>query len=791
MKVKASKRKIMRVWIMLLVVVFAAVDHSAAQLAEPQIQIRRGFQVAPPVVPPASVSGALLKTDPELEAILEKAERFRQEDQLAIACKLWQTVLERSGDALYSSDDQLYFSLSQRVEDILAGLAVDDGLATYRITADAGARELLSQASGPFDERTLKQIVRRFFMSSWGDDAALTLSSIYLDRHDFVGAYRMLRKIVEHYPDPDVSLVDVQTRMALCLHMMGEPENAAAAIEQARSLAGDSVNSTVLAVAARIDDGSVNQYEQTVRQGYRLVLANRLRNGLMPSPPDSLMQGELQAVWQYYFPPDTRRWPDVKRIQPLVGTDLAEVAATVTSREKKAIDNWRSQMWRPAGDLLFDRGQVYFKTAVDLTVWSQDANSDRVLWRPLWRNEYEPDDFTSANDRFRRAMRRSRIRTTPRYEVQLFKDRIASQMSIQEEILYSIEGQRFDNLPDESTTRSNLLRFNYQPRRSRSNHLTAYDARSGRLLWTLPPLDSESDQVPDREVESPWLQSGGFMSAPIHYAGLAIVPVNQSGAIFIYALDPMQDGKTVWKSYLCDESDSGANPYSPINLSINGSDLFASCGLGAVFILDPATGLIRFAKRYPRRGKINMTTGRFGRGMQQIQFESWSSDTVLAYGRQMICFSSDARNIEAHDRNSGELIWRSDVSPLEAKVDYLLGLYDGVLYAAGSETILAFDLRQEGRMVWGGKRLFGGKLSYGRGMLTPDGIYVPVDDSICKYSLTGRGGDAVLLGKVNVDLGTGAPVGNLYSDGQKIWVHGANRIYALARGMRKIRSESN
>ena len=70
--------------------------------------------------------------------------------------------------------------------------------------------------------------------------------------------------------------------------------------------------------------------------------------------------------------------------------------------------------------------------------------------------------------------------------------------------------------------------------------------------------------------------------------------------------------------------------------------------------------------------------------------------------------------------------------------------------------------------------------SYGRGMLTPDGIYIPVEDQIYKFSLTGKDGKAELLGKTFVELGTGAPVGNLYSDGMKIWVLGANRIYALA-----------
>ena len=29
----------------------------------------------------------------------------------------------------------------------------------------------------------------------------------------------------------------------------------------------------------------------------------------------------------------------------------------------------------------------------------------------------------------------------------------------------------------------------------------------------------------------------------------------------------------------------------------------------------------------------------------------------------------------------------------------------------------------------------------------------------------------------------GAPLGNLYSDGEKIWVHGANRLYVLGKSL--------
>ena len=145
----------------------------------------------------------------------------------------------------------------------------------------------------------------------------------------------------------------------------------------------------------------------------------------------------------------------------------------------------------------------------------------------------------------------------------------------------------------------------------------------------------------------------------------------------------------------------------------------------------------------------------------------------------MICLCSDTDTIEAFDRNSGELIWRSEMSPVGYKVDYVLGVYNDVLYAAGTETIVAYDLKGEGRMIWGTEQLFDGKQSLGRGVVTPKGIYLPVEDSIYQFDLNGDQGKAKVLAKVHVDLGTAAPVGNLYSDGERFWVHGANRLYAL------------
>ena len=65
-------------------------------------------------------------------------------------------------------------------------------------------------------------------------------------------------------------------------------------------------------------------------------------------------------------------------------------------------------------------------------------------------------------------------------------------------------------------------------------------------------------------------------------------------------------------------------------------------------------------------------------------------------------------------------------------------------------------------------------------MVTPQGVFVPVGNAIWQFSLGGKGGQAEVLNQVEAFLGTDSPVGNLYSDGERIWVHGASRLYALS-----------
>ncbi len=753
-------------------------------------------------------NGAILKTDPDLEASLETAQRFRDDGNYRVATQIWQVLLERSGDALYSGDGETYYSLAQQVENVLRELP-PEGLATYRINADASAKEILAQANDPNDIQALNRIVQLYFLSSLGDESAFRLGCIYLDRFDFIGAKRLFEKVLYQFPNSKIPREQLLLRIAMCNSFLGQAMAAREMLAEAEKISGRT------RLISQLHESTGKELVSSVEsseKGWFNYLGSEHRYGVMPAPPEAITASDLVAHWQFYVPPvDAYNGSEgVGRVA--VGDVSVNAQEKLSNAEENLLSNWRKQSWRPAGNLVFDGKRIYFKAPADMTAWEvskivQHANTDVggehglnladwIAWRSVWRNGFSIDEATQMTQMIRRSWGGVNPRGNVSVsgvpesvsEVQFFSDEIQAQVSLCDGILYSVEGARYDR-QRKIDQRRQAIAWNTTYRRSRTNFLTAYDAHSGRVLWTLPKPEppqpkATTDEVAETEpivdeADSPFINGGGFMAAPVMYGELIIVPVNNAGAISVYALDPKQEGKTVWKSYLCDEPESGAEPNSTIHVSIDGSDLFVCPGMGAVFVLDPASGVVRFAKRYPRIGKPDEFTRRSGWTVNRLNYSGWSNDVVIPYGRQMICFASDTDTMMAFDRNNGDLIWKSEMSPVGYKVDYVLGIYNDVLYAAGRETVIAYDLKGDGRMIWGADQMFDSKLSRGRGALTENGLYIPVEKSIYHFSLSTDSQPGDLKKRVGVDLGTGAPVGNLYSDGERFWVHGGNRLYML------------
>ena len=95
--------------------------------------------------------GAPLKTDPELERLLERAELFVTDRRYDLASVLWQKVLDETGDTLVTRDGRIYRSLSEEVEQTLAKLP-PEGLRVYRLTADGRCPDCDHALAGVFGD---------------------------------------------------------------------------------------------------------------------------------------------------------------------------------------------------------------------------------------------------------------------------------------------------------------------------------------------------------------------------------------------------------------------------------------------------------------------------------------------------------------------------------------------------------------------------------------------------------------------------------------------------------------
>lgn len=743
--------------------------------------------------------GATLKTDPELESILEKADRYQADGNWDVACQLWQAVLERSSDTLVSPDGRHYRSMAEQVEKTLASLP-PDGLAVYRIAADAAAREILARGDGPWDTEALALVSQRYFPSSVGDDAAFRLACLLIDQYEFVGAQRLLEKVLALHPDPDVDRAETIARLALCHAWNGDFEAAEALVPP-----GDPVAATLAGRAVReLVKSSSGDGGRALR-----IMAGSSFDGfrVQPAPPPDLLERPLVASWQFGIDPES----SYNRSDMAGRTISAEAGAAedfamenLNSTEKSFQGEWTRNAWRPASRLALSGDRVLFKSAANLAAWKTGPEPE-LVWRSAWLNRFQLDDATAALESMRRQWANNQLpgqkrgqRRMPDNEttIQLFGDSIHASLRVAGDRVYSIEGASHDG-QDGPRNPQRGVNWNVRTPRGRINYLAAYDAASGMAIWKVPretqkkraqraPAADAADApaadggaVAAAGAESPLtLEGAGFMGPPEVVGQRLYVPVTVSGSIHVCCLDAA-DGRVVWRTFLCDEPETGAPPWAPITITSDGTDLFVGSGMGAVFCLERATGAVRFAQRYRRSGTPNMALRQFGMQLNTLDFDGWNEDLIIPWGREIICLASDAANLMSVDRTSGDVVWEAEMAPLGSRIDYVLGIHDRVLYTAGRETIVAFDLDGHGRMLWGGEALFGGGNSAGFGILTPAGIYVPVENSVWKFDLQPAQSMPEPVARATVKLGFEAPLGNLACDGKNIWVHAGNRMARL------------
>ena len=760
------------------------------------------------------LDGAQMKTDSDSQMIVVQADQFVAQGRYDLATILWQRVIDQSGDQVFTRDDwtertlqneyRKFRSVAGDIEATIAALP-PEGLSAYRLKADGEARALMNSADGRGREAVLAEIVRRFFLSKLGDDAAFELACLKLDRGEFLPAGRLLSKILNDYPDPSVKLGEIKLRLAAVSARLGDIESAKEILGELKS---QPIPPVPVAVIRYVEEDMADAADRLAvsgkNRGWTLPQGSPARSGLMPEPPVAGTSG-LIKVWQQRYQltlPKGPEWaaiaeaqgeeserpgenadageaPERRGIDPFGNPGAKKPVIVKQPSDERIVTKWKLNHWKPVGQVLLRDGKIYFKTHDRIVCC--DAATGELSWFG-YRNVYPIDAAERSMALLRaRYSRGTGDSTTPsgEREVLSFSDMLNQSMALVGDKLLVVQGKAVDFFEDgdpdeagleeaEAQNLQNLRirgRFGVDERasegRTRENWLFGYHAENGKLQWMLNP----KTLLPESKRKK------SFAGSPVPYGSIVVIPVHDATSLWLFGLNP-DNGEVIWKSFLADEPGGQTNSGSPVRVAIDGGEAYVATGSGVIASVDAISGTLNWALAYPRTSPpLSAPSPRNPYGNPVVKFDGWKNDTIIASGNAIVIAPSDFNFLAAIDRRSGDLLWESARRPIEGEPesDTVLGIADGKVFTAGPWVVRAYKLKG-GRLLWEHRLQLP---SDARGMVTDAGVFIPVDRSIVQLSLQ----DGSLLETIKVvGKKDPAPLGNLFTDGEQIYAAGFREI---------------
>ncbi len=598
----------------------------------------------------------------------------------------------------------------------------------YQLATEASAEALWNDFRRSRDVSRLRMLVDRYFNSSRGDDACVMLAALALDRGDPVEAYALLNRVRSEHPRPDIDQRSLRLRLLVAAARLGDVEE-------------------VRADWTNLDrDGLADRVPARVRRELRRVTSDE--------PPAAPQRGAWSSA---------AGTSDGRRHAPRIG-DAVLPEDRLTEAWSVPLDTGDKSGSFDAIDVMpgwtqLKRSPVVNAVALDERIYlhgrdgisCREAETGRVLWegrRLALGTEPMVKRFGA-----KQAALAWVSREPTDDELDRFSDRVQAEFSVHGDRVFVIESASALKLSSASLILTTQKRV-------RRNVLTAYDAVTGRSLWSRPADEARRD-------------AGGFLGAPSAYNDLLLAPASFSGEVWLLGLD-RETGETRWRTFVCDEPAGGASFWSPVRVVVEGSAACVLPGTGVVACLDATTGDPRWAVRYQR--SLNLDIGREVRAKNPeptFDFYGWERDTLIVTGRLLIVAPSDTERLFALDRRDGSLVWEASArpSPDSPRASLVLGATGNRLFVAGHDVLRQYRIT-DGEPIW--ETPLAG--ATGQGLVTPDAVYVPVRSTLAVVDpATGE-----RRRSIEFVSGYGKPLGNLATDGKRLYAAGATRALALA-----------
>jgi len=743
-------------------------------------QMFRGFVKRAPA--PGFLPGVDIAQAKDAPHKFEAARQYLKGGKWDEAIEMYRGLMESEGDlpasvlklpTRYDAVYERYTTVRELCQIKLAALhqTAPAALQLYRTRVDALAGKWHRQAVEQGDEHLLQRIFDQYFVSSYGDDAALLLGEYHLQRGEYAAArrcwesisitfcpppairsgglapeatplWRMLDssdakfeelwpQVQQHlqqpgrpdwlvFPDPDPAIVpQAFARLALTSIMEGSVERAEIEIKvfaklyptATGRLAGEDGN--LLATLEKLQASSL-QWERPQPTSEWTTLGGSLsRSKVMPHQSEPL-DFVPAPIWKFQLHREKTAGDDTPRPwSTRVGESndgfmsYHPVVVDVPGKGKTVFVHDRTQVYA----LQLQTGKPAFGAAVAGDDSDVPPHSIMQLDRSL------PGDHTSArvNSLF------NRVLPNPQ-----------STVGSQRYTLTVSDGQLLARLGSPLT--GSRDRFQSQDVQAMLKTFPLADSPADSRFFTIKNFKGGDEQDG---------QHWAFDGTPISHNGRLYVTMRQTSptdaganlAKVYVACFELATAKQLWLSKICGASTIGGGNADEVThtlLSYSEGLIFINTNLGAVAAIQAGTGQLEWLMKYPR----TEFPGRNGDQQRKHWHFLRDLNPCVIYKGIVVTMPADSDHIFALDSRTGKFLW--ELMPQEGHdASHILGVGHGNLLLGG-KALYWIDI-QQGRMrvnFPGGNaenppgHVSGFPPGYGRGFLAGDYVYWPTRNAI-------------------------------------------------------------
>lgn len=623
------------------------------------------------------IAGVYLPTDRALSRAVGQARERIAKNEYHEAIPFLQNLLSRNEDAFLerSPTERGQLGLKATARQLIGELP-PDGYNTYELLNGPTARRQLEAALKAGDREAIAGVVRQYFHTTAGYEAAFVLAQIEADQGHRLAAAQLFRDLIETPRaaarfEPQLSVAAAVNQLAA-----GQPEAAAALIHS---------------LVERLPGGQVTLRGKSVS---------------LPSPSADPVTwladliGQVKAVavtnvdWLVVHGDATRnvqsaggqphlrpRWEARVVNEPAIESFLNNRAADFVQRNVVKL---------PAAQPIAVGDVVVMRTPDNVV--AVDWQTGKRVWETRDEQELDtediPEDLSPASDHDLLANQSRPI------EERTWDDGLAASLSCDGSRVFIVRGIHAAQQEFSSPFQMNAMlgRMGGVENVAMTNRLAAYDiATQGKLVWEL-----------DGARPAGGLAGAFFLGPPLAVDGTLYAMAEIRGALYLLALEPMT-GRVVWQQQLIGLEQgialdpirrrAGATP------SYSGGILVCPTAASTVIGIDVVRREFAWVYRYPR----DVPTLNEGRNLWQQQLQNqivrpndqWLDNSAIIVDNRVLVSPPESSEIYCLDLHSGELVWKRR----QGEALFVAGVDQGVVLLVGVQNVQGVRLA-DGAVAW-------------------------------------------------------------------------------------------